>query len=104
MAHPTAPRDWCSAGGAGLRIAVQVMPNAAKSEVAGETEGALKVRLKAPPVEGKANEALVRFVADRLGVPKSRVSVTHGHTSRQKLLDIDSAMPPAEAKAALLRG
>ena len=97
------PRDWCSRHGASLRIAVQVMPNAGKSEVLEEIEGALKVRLKALPIEGKANEALVRFIADLLDVPKSRVSVTHGLTSRLKLLEVESALDVATVKSLLLR-
>ena len=48
-------RDWCSQHGAALRIAVQVMPNAGKSEVLEEIEGALKIRLKALPIEGRAD-------------------------------------------------
>lgn len=96
-------RDWCSQYGAGLRIAVQVMPNAGKSEVLEEIEGALKVRLKALPIEGRANEALVRFIADLLDVPKSRVSVTHGLTSRLKLVEVESALDVATVKSLLLR-
>lgn len=97
-------RDWCSRHGAALRIAVQVMPNAARSEVLGEIEGALKVRLKALPIDGRANDALVRFIADLLAVPKGRVSVTHGLSSRQKLLEVETAMDVATAKSLLLRG
>jgi uncharacterized protein YggU (UPF0235/DUF167 family) len=96
-------RDWCSQHGAGLRIAVQVMPNAGKSEVLEEIEGALKIRLKALPIEGRANEALVRFIADLLDVPKSRVSVTHGLTSRLKLVEVESALDVATVKSMLLR-
>jgi uncharacterized protein (TIGR00251 family) len=96
-------RDWCSVHGAALRIAVQVMPNAGKSEVLEEIEGALKIRLKALPIEGKANEALVRFIADLMGVPKSRVSVTHGLTSRLKLVEVETGLDVATAKSLLLR-
>lgn len=96
-------RDWCSRHGANLRIAVQVMPNAGKSEVLDEIEGTLKIRLKALPIEGRANEALVRFIADLLEVPKSRVSVTHGLTSRLKLLEVESALDVDAVKALLLR-
>ena len=95
-------RDWCSQQGETLRIAVQVMPNAGRSEVAGEVEGALKIRLKALPIEGRANEALVKFIADKLGVSKSRVSVTHGLTSRLKRLEVQTEQTAAQAKAALL--
>ncbi len=95
-------RDWCSRHGAVLRIAVQVMPNAAKSEVLEEIEGALKIRLKALPIEGRANDALVRFIANLLDLPKGRVSVTHGFSSRQKLLEVETELDVATAKSLLL--
>ena len=94
---------WCSLHGEVLRIAVQVIPNAGKSEVVAETDDVLKVRLKAQPIEGKANDALVRLIAVQLGVPKSRVSVTHGLTSRNKLLAVRTALSVEQAKQALLR-
>ncbi len=49
---------------------------------------ALRTRLQAPPVDGKANEALIRFIADQCDIPKSHVQITHGFTSRKKLLEI----------------
>lgn len=96
-------RDWCSRHGAALRIAVQVMPNAAKSEVLHEIDGALKIRLKALPIEGRANDALVRFIADLLDLPKGKVSLTHGLSSRQKLLEVETLLDVATAKSLLLR-
>ena len=96
-------RDWCSQHGAALRIAVQVMPNAGKSEVLEEIEGALKIRLKAVPIEGRANEALVRFIADLLDIPKGRVSVTHGLTSRLKIVEVEAGLDVATVKSLLLR-
>lgn len=96
-------RDWCSQHGAALRIAVQVMPNAGKSEVLEEIEGALKIRLKALPIEGRANEALVRFIADLLDIPKGRVSVTHGLTSRLKIVEVEAGLDVATVKSLLLR-
>lgn len=95
-------RDWCSQHGAALRIAVQVMPNAGKSEVLEEIEGALKIRLKAVPIEGRANEALVRFIADLLDIPKGRVSVTHGLTSRMKIVEVEAGLDVATVKSLLL--
>lgn len=96
-------RDWCSRHDAVLRIAVQVMPNAARSEVLEEIEGSLKIRLKALPIEGRANDALVRFIADLLDLPKGRVSVTRGLSSRQKLLEVETELDVATAKSLLLR-
>lgn len=95
-------RPWCSRHGDKLRIAVHVQPNASRSEVSAEIDGALKIRLSAPPVDGKANEALERFIADRLGVARRAVSVSHGHTSRQKLLEVQADLGVEEAKQRLL--
>jgi hypothetical protein len=71
------------------RLAVHVQPRAARSEVVGEHGGALKIRLAAPPVDGAANEALVEFVAARLGLPRRQVRLVGGAASRRKLLEID---------------
>ena len=81
-------RDWCSAATGGTRIVVLVTPNAWKSEVLGVQDGALKVKLQAQPIEGKANDALVRYLADRLDIPRKAVDLTHGATSRHKTLTI----------------
>ena len=81
-------RNWCSTIPAGIRLAVQLAPNAKKNEVVGTLEDAIKLKLNAPPIDGKANEALIRFVADTLDVPKSAVSITHGFTSKRKLLEV----------------
>ena len=95
-------RPWCSRHGDGLRIAVHVQPNASRTEVVGEVEGALKIRLHAPPVDGKANEALERFIADKLDVPKRDVSVSHGHSSRQKLIEVKTGLDVEQAKGLLI--
>jgi uncharacterized protein (TIGR00251 family) len=81
-------KEWCSAVQGGIRLVVHVTPNAKKSEVTGVQEDALKIRLHAQPIEGKANEALIRFVADSLDIPKSAVNITHGHTNKRKILEI----------------
>lgn len=80
---------------------VLVQPNASRTEIVGELETGLKIKLHAPPVDGKANEALEKFIAGRLKVPKRDVNVSHGHTSRQKLLQIRTDIEPEQAKALL---
>jgi uncharacterized protein (TIGR00251 family) len=85
-----------------LRIAVHVQPGARVSEVFGEIGDALKIRLNAPPVDGKANEALIAFISEKLGVRQRDVRILRGQTSRQKLLDIDSALSVDDARALLL--
>jgi uncharacterized protein len=77
------------AGGVSLRV--RVSPRASRDEMAGERDGALVVRLTAPPVEGQANAALVRFLARRLGVAPSTVSVARGAKGRDKVLLVAGA-------------
>lgn len=87
-----------AAGGATLSLHVQ--PSAKKSECAGLHGEALKIRLAAPPVDGKANEALLRFLAQRLAIPRQQISLKSGQTSRQKVIEIESVT--AERLATLL--
>ena len=63
---------------------VHVFPRARKTEISGERDGALVVRVAAPPVEGAANEALIMFFADALGVPRRAIQIVSGQRSRQK--------------------
>lgn len=69
-------------------VAVRVAPRAAKDEVDGYRGGALRVRLTAPPVEDRANEALVRFLARSLDVPRACVEIAVGSRSRIKLIRV----------------
>ena len=72
----------------GVAFAVRVVPRASKNEIVGVHGDALKIRLTAPPVEGKANEALSAFLAQRLGVRKSYVEIVAGATSRLKMIRV----------------
>jgi uncharacterized protein (TIGR00251 family) len=69
-------------------IKVRVVPRASRDEVMGWQEDELRIRLKAPPVEGRANSALCRLLAARLGLPASAIEVVSGATSRTKLLRV----------------
>lgn len=81
---------WIIAGDErGVTIALQVIPRARRSQVSGLHGDALKVRLAAPPVEGAANEALVAFLADTLGIRKRDVTLVSGERSRHKLVRIE---------------
>jgi uncharacterized protein (TIGR00251 family) len=71
-----------------LCIEVHLQPNARATEVAGLHGTALKIRVAAPPLDQRANEALVRFLAERLGVAPSRVHVTRGLNSRSKTVEV----------------
>jgi uncharacterized protein (TIGR00251 family) len=68
----------------GTLLRVRVTPGARKSEIAGVAGGCLKVRLQAPPVEGKANRELLRIIARELGLKKNRVALAGGEKSREK--------------------
>lgn len=73
----------------GVEIQLRAQPNAKQSAIAGVwNETHLKIMLKAPPVDGKANEALIRFMADFCGVPKKNVSFLSGDSAREKRLFI----------------
>ena len=69
-------------------MSVRIQPRSSKNEIARMENGGLKIRLIAPPVGGAANEALLRFLADRFSVPKSRVEIISGRTSRDKIVRI----------------
>ncbi|HYP20580.1 MAG TPA: DUF167 domain-containing protein [Chloroflexia bacterium] len=72
----------------GVTIRVFVAPRSSANKVVGEHNGAIKVALTAPPVEGAANKSLVEFLAKLLGVPRSSVSLVSGETSRQKMVKV----------------
>jgi hypothetical protein len=72
----------------GITLRVRVQPRASRDALSGEREGALVVRLTAPPVEGAANEALSRFLGRALGVAPSAVRVVSGASGRNKLVSV----------------
>lgn len=85
--------SWRREDGAALVLALHVQPGAKRTEVAGThgegTQKRLKIRLAAPPAEGKANAELLRFLADAFGVPLRDVALVRGETSRQKVVRIE---------------
>jgi len=85
----------------GCELAFFAVPRSSRTEVAGMHGDALRVRLAAPPVEGAANDALRRFVADQLGIPISDVVVVSGSTGRRKRLSV-SGMDHVSAMSRLL--
>jgi len=72
----------------GATFSVKVHPRAKKDAITGEIGEALKLALTAPPVEGKANEACIRFIAEFLKVPRSSVTIAAGESSRQKVIRV----------------
>ncbi|MBL9187637.1 MAG: DUF167 domain-containing protein [Opitutaceae bacterium] len=81
-------------------LPIKAIPNAPRSAVVGWLGDALKVKVHAPPVEGRANDELCEFLADTLGLPRRAVTVLRGDTSRQKLVRI-AGLTFAEVKAKL---
>jgi uncharacterized protein (TIGR00251 family) len=71
------------------KLAIKAIPNAPRNAVVGWLGDALKVKVYAPALEGRANDELCEFIADTLGLPRRAVSVALGDKSRQKLLEID---------------
>lgn len=72
----------------GLALKVRVLPRSSRTEVSGVQDGALRLKIMAPPVEGQANEACLRFLADALGIRKSQVTLVAGPTSKTKTFAI----------------
>ena len=72
----------------GVRFPVRVLPRSSRCEIAGIQDGALKVKLTSPPLEGRANEECIRLLADAFRVRKAAVSILTGHKSRQKTVFI----------------
>ena len=85
----------------GCTVAVRVHPGAKRNAIGGMHAGALKVSITAPATDGRANEALIAFVAERLGVPRARVSLLAGAASRSKTLRIEGKSA-AEVQSALV--
>ncbi len=76
-------------GDKGAALAIRVTPRASRNEISEIlSDGTVRIRLMAPPVEGKANEALVSFLADVLDVPRSKIEIVAGETGRDKLVSI----------------
>ena len=84
----------------GCTLAVRLHPGAKKNDVTGLHAGAVKISLTAPPVDGRANEALIEFVAGLLRIPRSRVALVSGVTGRMKMLRI-TGRSAAEVQSAL---
>jgi hypothetical protein len=78
-----------------VRFAVRLTPRSAIERVDDVVDGVLKVRVMAPAVEGAANNALIRLLADELGIPRRDIQIVAGATSRQKLVVVDGVDPDA---------
>ena len=92
--------DWCSERADGAVLRIHVAPRARRTEVAGRHGDALKIRLAAPPVDNKANRALLEFLAQQLGAAGSALELLSGHTGRDKRVLV-RGMHAATARARL---
>jgi hypothetical protein len=96
--------DWYRRNGDVITLTLHVQPGAKRSGIAGLHGEALKLRLAAPPIEGRANEALLKFIAELFGVPLRQVELRQGGQSRHKVVavsgsatDPESLLKPADA-------
>lgn len=79
---------WCTDKTDGVIINLRIVPRAAKNEICGIHDEAIKVRLQAPPVDGKANKALIKFMAKTLGIRQSDIEIISGESSRNKRVHV----------------
>ena len=86
--------------GEDVSFRVRVVPRASRNKIAGIHDGAVRIRLTAPPVEGAANEALVAFLSSVLRVPKRDIELVSGQTARNKVVSV-SGLSPEEVLARL---
>ena len=84
---PIAP-TWIIAANGGCLLTVKATPRASRTEIAGADAAWLRIRLQAPPVDGRANEALTEFLAEKLDLPRRAVVVVAGETGRLKKVQI----------------
>jgi len=73
---------------AGILLTLKVLPRSSRCEIIGPHGDALKIKVTSPPVEGRANEEIVEFLAETLGIKKGQVAIVSGHASRQKTVAI----------------
>jgi len=81
-------KSWITLRGDVVRLSLYIQPGARNTEVAGEHGASLKIRLAAPPVDGKANEALIAWLAQRLDQPRRSVILVSGDKNRNKIVDV----------------
>ena len=81
-------------GVSGTAITIRVTPRAKRNEISGiMDDGTIKIRITAPPVDGKANQALIKYLSDIFDIKRSQIEVVAGHTGRNKLIAIEGLSP-----------
>jgi uncharacterized protein (TIGR00251 family) len=86
--------EWINETPEGLAIRIRAVPRASKNEIQGIYDGALKIRLTTPPVDGKANQALIKFLSKTLKISKAQIELAQGETSRHKTVHISGLTKP----------
>ena len=81
-------KSWLSHHKDGIRIKIYAQPGASKTEIIGQHGGAIKIRISSPPVDGAANDEILRLLSKTLGVSKSQIAIVGGVTSRTKTFNI----------------
>ncbi len=90
--------------GQDLELKVRIQPKACRDEIVGPQKGEIKIRITAPPVEGKANAHLIRFLAKQFDIPPSRVTLLNGEKGRSKRLRIEAPSRIPESLTGLSQG
>ncbi len=100
----SSPPVWYAVRGADLLLRLRIQPRATREGIEGVREGRLRVKVSSPPVEGAANERLLRILADALGVPRGSLALTRGVKSREKDVTVHGVAPRASELIARLAG
>lgn len=79
---------WLTINAESISLTLYIQPGAKLTQISGKHDQALKIRLAAPPIEGKANKALITFLAKKLSIPKNRIQLDSGTLSRHKIVTI----------------
>lgn len=73
----------------GVRVSIVAQPKSSKNEVIGPFNGAVKIKITAPPIEGRANDAIIEFLSELLGIAKKKIHLYRGDTSKNKIFQIE---------------
>lgn len=95
--------NWLSRDAESLQINVRIIPRASRDQVVGISQDRLKLKITAAPVDGKANDALIRYLSDLFGVAKSRIDIVRGHRGREKTVRISPAPDLPDVLAELVK-
>lgn len=79
-----------------MKLKVFIQPNAKNNKVIGLHGDAIKIKIKAPPVDGEANLVLIRFISEQIGIPQKNITLLHGQTGKNKLIQIESTLSDKE--------